>query len=716
MNDEEVPESALDRVKDAARNWLATAAPTWLHLLKTFMAVASAMGLAMLLQLPQPRVAMTTAVVLMQPLAGMVLAKSVYRLFGTLLGAVAALVLGSVFVQQPEAYMAGLTGWVAVCTALAMRYRHFRWYGFVLAGYTAALIGIPAVTDPNGLLLASLNRGAEVTLGILCSGAISALIMPLRASTVFAAGLRRRDEDFKAFAANVLGRSVGRGAFEQRFGAWVDETITLDAQLRYAAYETPAMRAQSRRLARLNSEFLDACARLHALHQLLRRVLANDGAALVALISTPLDALAILLRTHDSLNHDAEFAGSLQRFQAGTQATIRAGRARMESDAPALLPDFDTAVELLFRFVDDFARYTRTHAAWKNNEPIAPPDRVTYPHVARTHVSVVLASLARTATTVALIGSFWIATAWPSGGMAVIAATLACGLCATSARPSRLALQMAAGAALAVVVGCGLTRYVYPAIDGFALLCVVLAPVVVLGTYVASRRKGGGFGTGFLVFFCLLAGPDNVASYAPETLMNNGVAVVLALLAASLCFALVCPPNAAWLVERTQRELRAQVARACEGRLVGLNHRFHASTHDLMYQLRGLLADRSREHRRALRWMLVTLEVGQAVIDLREAASSAASSAASGILIDEHRHWRAAMQSFRQAVSLLFTAPTDQHRIRALATVVSALEAAQQSLGSGVAHGHEREVRRMVASLHFIRTALLDRDAPFHRR
>jgi uncharacterized membrane protein YccC len=707
MNDEEVLKSAFDRMRGAVRDWLATDAPIWLHLLKTLAAVASAMGLAMLLQLPQPRVAMTTAVVLMQPLAGMVLAKSVYRFFGTLLGALAALILGAVFVQQPEAYMAGLTVWVAVCTALAVRVRHFRWYGFVLAGYTAALIGIPAVNDPNGLLIASLNRAAEVTLGILCSGAISALVMPLRASTVFSAGLRRRDGDFKAFAANVLERSVGRGAFEQRFGAWVDETVALDAQLRYAAYETPAMRTQGRRLARLNSEFLDACARLHALHQLLKRVQANDGATLVNLISTHLDALATLLRTHDSLSHEAEFDASLRQFQAGTQEAIGAGRVLMESGSPALLPDFDTAVELLFRFVDDFTRYTRTHAAWVRREPLALPDRVTYPHVARTHLSVVVATFMRTATTVALVGGFWIATAWPSGGMAVIAATLACGLCATSPRPSRLALQMAAGAAAAVVVGCGLMRYAYPSIDGFALLCAVLAPVVVLGTYVASHRKGGGFGSGFLVFFCLLAGPDNVIDYAPETLMNNGVAVVLALLAAALCFALVLPPNAAWLVERTQRELRAQVARACEGRLGGLNHRFHASTHDLMYQLRGLLAHRSREHRRALRWMLATLEVGQAVIDLREAASR--------MPVDGQAHWRAAMQSFRREVSLLFTAPTDQHRVQALGAVVSALAAAQQSFESSAVHSHEREVRCMVASLHFIRTALLDRDAPFYR-
>jgi hypothetical protein len=48
--------------------------------------------------------------------------------------------------------------------------------------------------------------------------------------------------------------------------------------------------------------------------------------------------------------------------------------------------------------------------------------------------------------------------------------------------------------------------------------------------------------------------------------------------------------------------------------------------------------------------------------------------------------------------------------------VVSALEAAQQSLKSSALHSHGREVRRMAASLHFICTALLDRDAPFYRR
>ena len=45
------------------------------HLLKTITAGLVALGIAMLLDLPQPRIAMTTVLVRMQPFSGMVLAK-----------------------------------------------------------------------------------------------------------------------------------------------------------------------------------------------------------------------------------------------------------------------------------------------------------------------------------------------------------------------------------------------------------------------------------------------------------------------------------------------------------------------------------------------------------------------------------------------------------------------------------------------------------------
>lgn len=256
----------LDPLRDAARDWVRRDAPIWLHLAKTVFAALLAMGIAMRLQMSQPRTAMTTVFVLMQPLSGMVFAKSFYRVLGTAAGLVAALALGGLFAQQPELYMAGLTLWIGGCIAFAVRNRHFRWYGFVLAGYTAALIGLPAVTSPHTLFESALTRTAEVALGIACSGAVSALILPLSSAGALMRSLRARDAKFAAFTAGVLAREVARGDFERRFADFVDDIVGFEANRAFASFEDPHIRARSRRLARLNSEFMNACTRLHALH------------------------------------------------------------------------------------------------------------------------------------------------------------------------------------------------------------------------------------------------------------------------------------------------------------------------------------------------------------------------------------------------------------------------------------------------------------------
>ena len=100
----------------------------------------------MRLDLPQPRTAMTTVFIVMQPQSGMVLAKSFYRICGTLVGLVVMLVADQpVLAAARELFITATALWVGICTAGAARNRNFRSYGFVLAGYTAALIGIPAV-------------------------------------------------------------------------------------------------------------------------------------------------------------------------------------------------------------------------------------------------------------------------------------------------------------------------------------------------------------------------------------------------------------------------------------------------------------------------------------------------------------------------------------------------------------------------------------------
>ena len=699
-------------LNSAVRDWTTSDGLIWLHLLKTVTAGLLALGIAMLFDLPQPRIAMTTVFVLMQPFSGMVLAKSFYRILGTAVGTVAALLLGALFVQQPELYMLGMIGWVSACIAAAVRYRHFRWYGFVLAGYTAALIGIPNVMAPHDLFLAALTRAAEVAVGIVCSSAVSALIVPQRSSLALRRALQIRFANFTAFATDVLGRGIERGQFERRFADLVDEIVGFEATRTFAAFEDPAMRSRSQHLGRLNGEFMDACARLHALHQLLKRLRASGSAPVIAAITPYFHELAVLLAPRTAPVADASHAAAHWRlFQANLPRRVRETRRPLEHAAAESLADFDTAAELLYRFVDEWIRYSETYASLARRKQEGQRQRNPSRYVSRTNSFVVAFAFARSAVVMAIAASFWIATDWPSGGLAVIGAALVCALTSTAPNPTKMALQMAVGALLATMTGYLFTCYVYPNIDGFPLLCTMLAPVLALGAFIATRKHAAGYGIGFSVFFCLLAGPDNVVTYAPDLVINNGIALTASMLLASIVFAVVFPADMPWLIERIMGDLRAQVVLACKGELPGLSQRFQSSTHDLTSQLRMLLTRRSRRRRGALRWMLATLEVGHAVIDLRNETARAA------YADSLHPRWRGAMERTRDDLALLFERPDTQALERALVSVRSATWIAQDMLQTVHADRDKRhDLQRILSCLHFIRTALLDKDAPFNSR
>ena len=702
----------LQTLSPAVRDWATSEGLIWLHLLKTVTAGLLALGVAMLLDLPQPRIAMTTVFVLMQPFSGMVLAKSFYRILGTAVGTLAALVLGALFVQQPEMYMLGMIGWVSACIAAAVRYRHFRWYGFVLAGYTAALIGIPNVTMPHDLFLAALTRAAEVAVGIVSSSAVSALIVPQRSSLALRRALQIRYGNFTAFAAVVLARDIKRGQFERRFADLVDEIVGFEATRTFAAFEDPAMRSRSQHLGRLNGEFMDACARLHALHQLLKRLRVNGAAPIGAAIKPYFHELAALMAPQFEAAVDASrTAARLQHFQASLPRRVRETRRPLEAAPAEALADFDTAAELLYRFIDEWIRYSQTYASVTQRKRDDSQPQTKSRYVSKTNTFVVALTFIRSAVVMAIAGWFWIATDWPSGGLAVIGAALACALTSTAPNPSKMAVQMAIGAVLATMTGYLFMCYVYPNIDGFPLLCMTLAPVLALGAFIATRKLAAGYGIGFSVFFCLLAGPDNVVTYAPDLLINNGIALTASMLLAALVFALVFPADMPWLIGKIMGDLRAQVVSACKDELTGLNQRFQSSTHDLTSQLRMLLTRRSRRRREALRWMLATLEVGHAVIDLRNEAACADYAPAL------HPRWSSTVERMCDDLARLFARPDAQALERALVSVRAATWIAQDVLQTVHAERDRRhDLQRILSCLHFIRTALLDKDAPFNAR
>ncbi|EPM73650.1 fusaric acid resistance protein, partial [Pseudomonas syringae pv. actinidiae ICMP 18804] len=115
----------------------------------------------------------------------------------------------------------------------------------------------------------------------------------------------------------------------------------------------------------------------------------------------------------------------------------------------------------------------------------------------------------------------------------------------TTHNPKRMSFQMATGTLLGALLGFVETFFLFPHIDGFALLCVLLAPVFVLGAFLGSRPIG--------------SVPDNLTVYNPYTFINDYIAMVIGMLICAAAGAIILPPNSRWMWQRLEQALRNQV-------------------------------------------------------------------------------------------------------------------------------------------------------------
>ena len=92
----------------------------WIFALRTTLVGIVALLVAYFLGLEQPQWAMMTVFIVSQPVAGMVLAKGFFRLAGTLIGAIASVLMVKVAGSEHIAYVTALAAWIGVCTKTAL--------------------------------------------------------------------------------------------------------------------------------------------------------------------------------------------------------------------------------------------------------------------------------------------------------------------------------------------------------------------------------------------------------------------------------------------------------------------------------------------------------------------------------------------------------------------------------------------------------------------
>ncbi|MBC3775334.1 FUSC family protein [Pseudomonas sp. SWRI99] len=693
-------------------DWARSDGVTWVYIFKVLIAAFLTLWLAMRLELPQPRTAMITVFIVMQPQSGQVFAKSFYRFLGTLAGSAVMVTLIALFAQNTELFLGALAIWVGLCSAGAARCRNFRAYGFVLAGYTAAMVGLPALAHPDGAFMAAVWRVLEISLGILCSTLISAAILPQTASAAMRNALYQRFGVFALFVTDGLrGRSKAE-SFEASNVRFIAEAVGLEGLRSVTVFEDPHMRRRNGRLSRLNSEFMGITTRFNALHQLLERLRGNAEEHVVAAIKPGLQDLAEVLDGFSgralTSPDAARLATALATYKEGLPARVRSLRGIFQQSEPSEAEqlDFHTAYELLYRFVDDLHSYAQTHASLADHRHER--ERWDEPFTPQTNWWAAAASGIRASFILIVLGSYWVATAWPSGATMTLIAAATVGLSAATPNPKRMAFQMACGTLLGALIGFVEMFFIFPWIDGFPLLCVMLAPVIVFGSFLASRPQYAGVGLGLLIFFSTGSVPDNLTVYNPYTFINDYIAMVMGMLVCAAAGAIILPPNSRWLWQRLEQDLRGQVVYAISGKLKGLASSFESRTRDLLHQAYGLAAGQPKVQKRLLRWMFVVLEVGHAIIELRKEQAILPVHPAYA----ESQPWRQAIRVMGRALVRLFLQPNASNLERALVAVDHAISRVAATDEPFAPHFDTSALRRVKSYLHFIRTSLLDPQSP----
>src|SRR5437762_6053027 len=204
---------------------LRAAGPALLFGLRLWASVCLALYVAFWLELDNPQWAGTTAAIVCQPHLGASLRNGWFRMIGTVVGAVAIVVMTACFPQDRAAFLVSLALWGAACALVATLLRNFASYAAALAGYTAATIAndqLGAVGGLNGeAFMLAVTRASEICIGIVCAGIVLA-------GTDLGGARRRLATLFAAISAEINSGFTGTLATA---GAEFESTQTVRREL-----------------------------------------------------------------------------------------------------------------------------------------------------------------------------------------------------------------------------------------------------------------------------------------------------------------------------------------------------------------------------------------------------------------------------------------------------------------------------------------------------
>lgn len=575
-----------------------------LYSARSFAAAMLAYYLALSIGLERPSWAIITVYIVSQTSVGASLSRCVYRLIGTIAGAGATVLIVPAFVNTPLVCSAVLAGWITFCLYLSLLERTPRAYAYLLAGYTASLIGFPAVLDPGTIFDVAITRVQEIAIGIFCAALVHRYVLPKRLSGLF--------------------------------NSKVAETLRAVRQtLAHALTGKPDEAAGSLQLA-LALQFLQGVNH-HLPYDFAIPVFARNGRK--AIHDRLAQLLVVSCELRDRLQPSGAIPGDLQQLLEDVKIWLACEEAELRKIAGDALAE--RSARLTARLAADaqtFARYQQVSLArhlqqaiilLQQCERLADAIRHAQPAQIAAESRAVTGyvfhrdglSAARTAlgafTIIASGCAVWIYSAWPDGGTAVSILGVCCTLFGSFDTPAPHIVKYIVGSAYGVAASLIYSFVLLPQISDFSVLAAALAPVYLLAGSLQARPPTTFMAMGITLTLPILCelGPHYSGDFAVA--INTAIALFAATGFAVASMRVLQTVQADSAINRLLRICRRDVRRSLKGTFAPDETQWT----NLMIDRTALLLPRLPRSRQSsgqtLNHMLHHLRVGLCVMRLR---------------------------------------------------------------------------------------------------
>lgn len=444
-----------------------------------FIAAILALFISLAIGLDQPYWAMITVYVTSQPLSGGVKAKAAYRLIGTLLGGIAAVILVPIFLNNPEILSLILSLWIAVCLFISLLDQTPRSYLFMLSGYTVAIVAFPMVNQPELIFSFVVARVEEIAIGVICATILHSTLFPLSVTDSLKLRLNAILNKIKIGTMEALSFKANEQSWMGKLSSEVTEIHKLSAQI---PFDTAAIRPTKEILAKLESNLIHLLPLISAIED--RVTVLKDQMYL---------SYTVTFLIHDIKKWMSQ--PSCKDFNSLVQ--------RCDSEIIKIsLNSWNSLLllNLLTHLREMIQIYSRTRILinkinWGDYYPQNEKYNLFKGQVKRAlHVDYNLALLSSFSAIVAILicCAIWILTGWPDGASAPTMAAITCCFFSVIDDPVPAQKNFFFWAALSAPLAFIYTFLIFPHITNFELLVVVLAPLLLfLGAFMALPKWYG---------------------------------------------------------------------------------------------------------------------------------------------------------------------------------------------------------------------------------